>query len=536
MQTDLTKDQLGPDGKPQYAIYLPALSTFYATYIGKQRFGEHVKKSRIPSNLYNGVEGLNFLNTQKGMFKYQWALYSAGHAELDVNKHAIKEDMVRNRDRENSWLLGDSGGFQIAKGVWPANWADPTCKHAMKKRKQVLEWMEAYMDYGMVLDVPSWIRDPVRGARGQKNTDIRTFQDSVDATHINNQYWMQNRTGNCKFLNVLQGENHAECEDWYHEMRDYCDPKIYPETHFNGWSMGGQNSTDVHITLHRLIDMIYDGLLEENIHDYVHFLGTSKLEWALLLTDIQRSIRKYHNPNFTATYDCASPFLATANGQIYIDIVTPDHGKWSYKMRPTVDDKKYANDMRLYRDVVLNDGHLEVFMDSPITKDLKISDVCIYDVNSLNAMGKTPKTSWDSFSYELQMAHNIWLHIRAVQQANQEYDTGKIPYMLEATKLHKKRFAEHRLHYFRDIIDEIFSSNDKQKAIDTIEEFSRYWMDIPGTGGASGKKTINSSTKFYQFFDFVSDAVATVDDDKDDDEMSIEEIDHAESIIDQLEN
>ena len=47
------------------------------------------------------------------------------------------------------------------------------------------------------------------------------------------------------------------------------------------------------------------------------FLGTSKLEWATLLTDIQRAVRKYLNENFTITFDCAS-FLATANGQIYI--------------------------------------------------------------------------------------------------------------------------------------------------------------------------------------------------------------------------
>ena len=48
----------------------------------------------------------------------------------------------------------------------------------------------------------------------------------------------------------------------------------------------------------------------------MHFLGTSKLEWALVLTDIQRAIRKHHNENFTVTFDCASP-LCTANGQMY---------------------------------------------------------------------------------------------------------------------------------------------------------------------------------------------------------------------------
>ena len=112
MRKDLTASQ------NDYARFLPALSGFYATYVGKQRYDEYVDKSRIPSNFTHGVESLNYLNKQEGQFQYQWTLYSAGHAELDVNKHSPKEDMVRNRDRENTWLLGDSGGFQIGKGVW----------------------------------------------------------------------------------------------------------------------------------------------------------------------------------------------------------------------------------------------------------------------------------------------------------------------------------------------------------------------------------------------------------------------------------
>jgi hypothetical protein len=47
-------------------------------------------------------------------------------------------------------------------------------------------------------------------------------------------------------------------------------------------------------------------LLQEGIHDWMHFLGTSKLEWAVLLTDIQRAVRKYVNPAFTISFDCAS--------------------------------------------------------------------------------------------------------------------------------------------------------------------------------------------------------------------------------------
>ena len=297
MKTNLTAEQ------KDYARFFPALSGFYATYVGKQRFGEYVETSRIPANLTHGVESLNYLNKDLGQFQYKWSLYSAGHADLDINKEVPKEDMVRNRDKENTWLLGDSGGFQIGKGVWEGDWKDPNCPKAQKKRDGVLKWMDAYMDYGMILDIPAWVSRPPEGARA---TGISTYAEAVKATRINNDYWMKHRTGDCKFLNVLQGENHADADDWYAQMKDYCDPKKYPNDHFNGWSMGGQNMCDVHLALKRLVALRYDGLLEKGVHDVMHFLGTSKLEWATLLTDIQRAVRKYHNENFTITFDCAS--------------------------------------------------------------------------------------------------------------------------------------------------------------------------------------------------------------------------------------
>ena len=104
--------------------------------------------------------------------------------------------------------------------------------------------------------------------------------------------------------------------------------------------MGGQNMCDVHLVLKRLVALRFDGLLEEGLHDWMHFLGTSKLEWACLLTDIQRAVRKYHNPKFTISFDCASPFLASANGQIYIQTEIVDKEKWVYRMVPSVDDLK----------------------------------------------------------------------------------------------------------------------------------------------------------------------------------------------------
>ena len=474
-----------------YAVFLPALSGFYATYVGKQRHDPtYVDPARVPTDFEHGVEGMNWLNADQGYFTYKWSLYSAGHADLDTTKIAPKEDMVRNRDRANTFLLGDSGGFQIGKGVWEGNWKDPNCPKAQKKREQVLAWMDAYMDYGMGLDIPAWVaRSPV----GQKATGITTYDEAVQGTFINNDWFINNRNGNCKFLNVLQGENHTDADGWYDHMKKYCDPKQYPGRHFNGWAMGGQNMCDIHLTLRRLVALRFDGLLEKGIHDWMHFLGTSKLEWATLLTDIQRAVRKHHNENFTVSFDCASPFLATANGQIYYEVDTTDQQKWSYRMSPSVDDKKYATDTRRFRDAVMQDGHFRNFIDSPIIQRTEMKDVCIYAPGDLNKIGKEGKTSWDSFSYAIQMGHNVWTHIHAVQEANRQYDAGAKPSMLMHT--------EGDLKFFRDIVEDIFATSDKARAEELVEEYSRYWMSIIGTRGATGKKTLNASTSYNKFFE-----------------------------------
>jgi len=472
-----------------YAIFLPALSSFYATFIGKQRVAnDYVDPARMPAKLPE-MENLNWFNTTEGVFTYKWSLYSAGHANLDVTVDAPKEDMVRKRE-PGAWVLGDSGGFQIGKGVWEGDWKNPNCPKAKKKREQVLKWMDTYMDYGMILDIPAWV---CRSPEGRKATNINSYEEAVQGTYINNDYFINNRTGACKFLNVLQGENHTEAEDWYQRMKKYCDPTQYPDNHFNGWSMGGQNMCDIHLILHRLVTIIHDGLLEEGVQDWMHFLGTSKLEWATLLTDIQRSIRKHHNPKFTISFDCASPFLATANGQIYTDVETPDRGKWTYRMQSTADNKKYSTDTRQFSQGILADGYHTTFNDSPVSRNLEMKDICIYKPGDLNKNGKEGKTSWDSFSYALMMGHNVWQHLNAVQEANRQYDAGHYPKMLIQETFDTVTF--------RDVCEAIFSADTKEESMAIIEHYSKFWMSIIGTRGATGKKTVNAGTMFNNLFD-----------------------------------
>jgi hypothetical protein len=225
----------------------------------------------------------------------------------------------------------------------------------------------------------------------------------------------------------------------------------------------------------------------------MHFLGTSKLEWATLLTDIQRAVRKYHNPKFTISFDCASPFLATANGQIYTDVVTEDRAKWSYRMDATADDKKYATDTRPFSQGVVQDGYHVTFKDSPISRNLLMKDICIYKPGDLNKNGKEGKTSWDSFSYALMMGHNVWQHINAVQEANRQYDSGKYPGMLIQETFDTVTF--------RDVVDAIFGAGSKEEAMAVIEHYNKFWISIIGTRGATGKRTVNASTMFNSLFE-----------------------------------
>jgi hypothetical protein len=503
-----------------YAIFLPAISGFYATFIGKQRNEEYVDPQRFPAGLTD-MEQMNWLNDAKGLFPYKWSLYSGGHANLDLTKQDWSEDMVRNRD-PNTLILGDSGGFQIAKGLWEGDWkANSGCPKAQKKREAVLKWLDTIADYGMILDIPTWV---IHDKNASAKCGIKTLEQAVEATKFNNDYFMANRkgvkNGGAKFLNVLQGANHPDADRWYELMKEYCDPVKYPDTHFNGWAMGGQNMCDVHLILRRLVTLRYDNLLQEGVHDWMHFLGTSKLEWAVLLTVIQRNIRKYVNPNFTISFDCASPFLATANGQVYFENVFPNEGKWSYRMAPSADNKKYATDTRKWSQGVVTDGIYENWQESPVSDMLTMKDICIYKpgvpkagvtlteqnfkdpdvydvLPDVNKNGKWGKTSWDSFSYALLMGHNVYQHITAVQEANRRFDQGEHPAMMRSTGPGGE--------YFEHLVEAIFAAPDKDTAMAIVDGYSTYWTEIIGTRGFKGKKAINGNAMFDQLFEVEGD-------------------------------
>ena len=448
-----------------YACYLPAISSFYSTYIAKQRLEEFIPNDRIPKGFDRGIEGMNFLNPEQGYFYYKYALYSAGHAQLDLEKSMTQESMIQQRDRNATMILGDSGGYQIGKGVIKFDWQNFEGAEANKTRQRILEWLELTADWSMMLDVPTWACDHIHSPK----TGLKSFDDCLEKTKFNNKYFIENRLGQTKFLNVLQGSNWKNAEAWYQGVKEFSDPAVYGDKAAEGWAMGGANMCKMPITLRRLITMRFDGMLEGK--DWMHFLGTAQLDWSCYLTAIQRQIRKHVNENFTISFDCASPFIATAHGLVYTN-AQHTAKRFSVIMDKAPDNKSLAG----RHDIPFP-------FESDFGRRLTVADICHYAPGMLNKIGKEGKTSWDSFAYALMMGHNVECHIRAVQRANNLMDIETAKHQPDWRGWRKVKDADksdemsewvpRNVLYFNRFVEELFALSTKEEAFQMIEDAER---------------------------------------------------------------
>jgi len=452
-----------------YAVYLPAISSFYSTYVAKQRLEKFIPDDRVPQGFDRGIEGMNFLNPEQGYFYYEYALYSAGHAQLDINKSITQESMIQQRDRNATMILGDSGGYQIGKGVIKFDWQNFEGSEANKTREKILTWLDVTADWSMMLDVPTWACDHIHSPK----TGLKSFQDCLDKTRFNNEYFIQNRLGakdgGTKLLNVLQGSNWENAEAWYQGVKEYSDTSKYGDRAAEGWAMGGANMCKMPITLRRLITMRFDGMLEGK--DWMHFLGTAQLDWACYLTSIQRQIRKHVNENFTISFDCASPFIATAHGLVYTN-AQHTNKRFSVIMDKAPDNKSLAR----RHDIPFP-------FESDFGRRLTVADICHYAPGMLNKIGKEGKTSWDSFAYALMMGHNVECHIRAVQRSNNLADIEYASHRPDWRHWRKVKDADksdeysewvpRNILYFNRFVEELFELKTKEEAFEMIAEAER---------------------------------------------------------------
>ena len=488
-----------------YAVYLPAVSSFYSTYVAKQRLEKFIPDERIPTGFDRGIEGMNFLNPEQGYFTYKWALYSAGHAQLDLNKSLTQESMIQQRDRNNTLILGDSGGYQIGKGVLKFDWLNFEGAEANKTRQKILEWLELTADWSMMLDVPTWACDHIHSPK----TGLKSFEDCLEKTAYNNKYFLDNRLGQTKWLNVLQGSDWDTAEKWYQGVKEFSDPNgPYAGREAEGWAMGGANMCKMDITLKRLMTLREDGLLEGK--NWMHFLGTAQLDWSCYLTLIQRQIRKHINPDITISFDCASPFIATAHGLVYTN-AQHTNKRWSVIMDKAPDNK------------ALSKSDIPFPFASEFGSRLTMGDICWYAPGMLNKVNKEGKTSWDSFAYALMMGHNVECHIVAVQRAQQlmDIETAKYKPDWRHKGIEGKKEAEYsdwvpnRILYFATFIEELFNTKTKDEAFQLISDASVFLRSLEGAR-LQGGPAQNTFGNLFEVEEFRQDEIDFANPDDDD--------------------
>ena len=409
--TDLGKRQ------SDYAVYLPAISSFYTKQL--QKTLANPSDWRTPAGFENGNAGLDFLKKDQAYYHYPYGLYSAGHAHLDPARSDAEEPMVQLRDRSYTTILGDSGGFQVASGVLKLDWSnakDPNDPSRIALCEKILRWLEHTSDWAMTLDIPGFAAVPPYN----KKTGLTKIQDTIDISMLNLDYFVRNRVpGKTKFLNVLSGTDQKSADDWYESVKHFSDPKFVAAAYgdadrtLEGYAFAGINMRNMPIALKRILKLREDGLLEGK--GWIHFLGTGKLNWACYLTSIQRVLRKYDSPSITISFDAASPFVNTAYGQCYsYNYFSPK--RFGYFMNRAFDNQK------------LKGSTLPMPFNGPIMERLVAGDICCMEEGDLdrNNKAKTKEsTSWDTQSYLYYMAHSVYNHITAVQEANRLADMEK---------------------------------------------------------------------------------------------------------------
>ena len=398
-----------------WAVYLPAISGFYVTQL--QKMDANPDEWRCPEGFEKGTAGMNFLDPENSYYHYPWGLYSGGHAHLDPVKSDEREPMVQGRDRSKTMILGDSGGFQLATGVIKMDWSnakDPNDPARTQFCNKILTWLEHTADWSMTLDVPAF----AAVGKLSERTGLTEFQDTLDISLLNLDYFMRNRTpGATKFLNVLSGSNEENSKTWYDAVKHFSTKSFVQEAYgdedrtLEGYAFAGINMKHMYSVLSRILDLREDGLLEGK--DWIHFLGTGRLNWACHLTSIQRQLRKHDNPNVTLSYDAASPFVNTAYGQTYT------HNEFRAKRFGYFMDRAFDNkDMKGSKMPM-------PFAHSPIMSRLTVGDICVLGHGDTNRNGKECTTSWDTLSYALYMGHSVYNHITATQEANRLADMEK---------------------------------------------------------------------------------------------------------------
>lgn len=351
--------------KPESALFLPALDEGYASIVTAPA------PRPLPAGL--AVADLNYFSDNSRLFTYRAGLYSAIYGVKEML--AGVSNMVTTRDRAKTVLVGDSGGYSVISG---------NVKTPLKTfRQQVLHWQEAQCDVGILLDVPT--RSLLVPQSGYTQ-----FQECLDQTEDNARFAIANRQRNDLILcNVMQGLDHKQADAWCKTMAPY-------QSDLEGIALAGHTRLDLWAWTKRLIQM-RDAKQLDRLR-WIHVLGTARPGFGLMLTGMQRALRKHLHADIRVSFDSALAFRnVKAHNRVTINWLLRDSDI-------VLGEYRFPNDI-----AALDRG-------KPFPFASPIGDRCTYGHFNPGNVGS--KAGWDAMGLTMLSNHEVFKEVSMFSEVN----------------------------------------------------------------------------------------------------------------------
>ncbi|SCA55416.1 hypothetical protein MTBPR1_100057 [Candidatus Terasakiella magnetica] len=402
--------------------YLPSLQPQWIEAVQK-----HVLdfRKKVPYGTFKSTKEFNWYSElNDARFTHPYALFSAGHAELDLDKARNKSPMLFNRDRHNTFLLTDSGGYQIGSKAWKLKELDTpeqfSFEPLIKKREQVLRWQEAVADLAVVLEVPAWM-------------DGISYDNALRLTQDNLKYYAENATGEVPFLNVLHGSTFEEVVHWFEETKWFND-----QGHGVGWCFPGLMSGNFYLALQMILYMHS----RKHYPKFLHFLGNGTAQTTAMLYTLKKVIRRTYperNCVVNITQDASSEFqISGMRGEVYERIKGREDNRASYSPYIIKKDKFESKDLNFIR----HDQHYPN-VDGPVLskpKGVVFGDIIAPKKVRPKSYKGESKYNKDGLSDLILIAHNVWTKLNAIEETqDMERTLRRLHYA--AARVETKEFA-----------------------------------------------------------------------------------------------
>jgi len=245
------------------AIYIPAYSDGLMSMFYSMNDKEIATKYQPD---FKKQKSLRIYNKKyDAYFHNPYLLISAG---TQYNKKNFREKLDIGDECK---IFVDSGGYQLAMGTVNAN----------KYTDEVaLKWSEANGNIFPILDRPAFSK-------------LYDYDFSLKSSVNSAKYYQENRSKSDAYvLNVLQGENKEDMENWYKKISPYK---------FDGWGFGGSKGNLALIGM-AILTLLNNGEFDREKCKYLHIFGVSSNEVMVYLQFIQRMLNR-QDIDIQLTYD-----------------------------------------------------------------------------------------------------------------------------------------------------------------------------------------------------------------------------------------